>query len=1275
VTAPLDRLLRILRTAGVDLTPVEVAEALWLALRVDLSGEEQADPSGPAPEPDGSAGQVELRLPVQPAVPAPDRSEPPEPPEHAQPSESGGQVTFETVPGRPMRVHTAGALPHSGRVMRALRPLKRQRLSSRRFVLDEDATARQIAERRLWTPVWRPAPDRWLHLTLVLDETSVGGVWRRLGQEIRIMLERLGAFRTMRVVRLGLGDDETLHLVRPDGTSRSPAGLADHPGENLILVLSDCVGPPWHDGAFSRLLRRWARRAPVAILQPLPERLWSRTGLAPVPGRLFAPRAGAPAAAYTFASALRRRRFPGDGIPVPVLEIEPRWLGAWARLVTGRAAGGIDAVVTAATATGRRSSPAPARTTEPSAEQRVRDFRAGASAPAYELARYLTVARPLNLAVMRLLQTVMVAGSRPSHLAEVLYGNLLRPLSPSAADTDEQHFEFLPGVRHALRATLADSDPERVFTAVSGYLDRHPDRTGALFTALASLPLDARDVPGAAEPFAGIRAELLRRYLGGTGSALPVRRARDRVTVLHLNGPSAAAGHATGQVADLVVVTGGVAVRATPSEYRAAYRRLEDLRAGLGLPVGRIVVVPGLSDVNEGRCHAYFRDQEADGLEPVPPYWPKWEPFAALTAQLPGGTVFQEHQPWQLFEIPALRTVVAALNSTVPLSHLPGGERGGLGDAQVTWFGDRLRDYEDRGWLRIGVVHHDPVVAERLVPCLDVVLHGQNGGVRELGMTGVPAIGDPGRSQLVELRAGTLRVSSGDRVESHAYGDHWWLAAAGPPPAPRSSDDPGDVSRSDLLAVVARAYRARHPGVPLVERQWPGWDGGYLVADPSGGRRCIGVFDGTPDDGLVERFVTEVVRRERPGRAATLVCRVAAGPELARRARDRDVLVTDFADFQIGDDVLRFAADQAAASAPGSYVPPQVDGADLITMLRRWLTGPDGRVATVTGAWGTGKSSLLRELARQIHLGHDPVVPVLLHLPDHDWRAPLDELIAVQLVRGGVREVDREHIRYLLGEGRFVVLCDGLDDLGDRAGRAALHRRLRSWQAMVRDRFAPVKLVLAGRGTGPIGEAVAPYPADQVLPVRLDGFGPAQILDFLTRRLGPERAHTRVALLGRVDGLLTVAGNPRMLALIAAIDEEHLPSSAIGLYPVLIDAWLVGELRTAVTALARRLWESGTAPLPAGAVDAGPLLVRDRRHWIHFADRSLLEWLVAGEIAVRLEPGPPSGDLRALLRRPMSPLMAGFVGELAGTARARAWAGTAPDGLGDAARRILDQLG
>lgn len=1042
----IERLQAVLRASGVDLTPAEVAEALWLALRVDLAGRPPPVPPtpepGPVAEPPPPADRVELRLPPGPTPP---------PAAESTVETRAGTVTFDGVPGRPLRLATAEALPHSGRTMHALRPLKRRLPSARRVVIDEEATVRQIAERRLWTPVWRPALERWLHLTLVLDDTALDGVWHRLGEEVRILLERLGAFRTMRVLTLG-GAGE-----------RSLSRLADRPGDHLVLVLSDCVGTPWTDGRMSALLARWAARAPVAILQPLPERLWSRTGLSPRAGRLFAPRAGAAASAYTFVSRLRRRRLPEDAVAVPILEIDPRWLGSWARLVAGRAPGGIDAVVTLAGVPLRASR---AVTTEVvSAARRVRHFLDGASEPARDLAGNLAVAQPLNLAVMRLLQAVTVPGSRPAHLAEVLYGGLLQPLESSSLTADEQHFEFLPGVRGTLRDLPGAADPELVFGLVSDYLERHPERSGALFTALATMPVDGPGVPSAADPFAGISADVLRRFIGGTGGGGPaVRRIRERLTVLHLRSPVASVDLPVGVSPDLVVVTGGVARRATTAEYRTAFAELEELRTTLGLPLGRLVVTPGLTDVNPDRSRAYFLEQDAEGREPVSPYWPKWIPFAGLTARLPGGTGFQPHQPFQLYAIPALRTVVAALNSTVPVSHLPGEQAGGLGEAQVTWFADRLRDYEDRGWLRVGVVHHaDLAEVARLAPHLDLVLDGQGGGVRELGLTGVPAVGARG---VVELRPGKLLA---DGV-SHAYGDHWWLAEDGPPPLPRAADDPAHPDRTDLLAEVARAYRARHPGAPMVERHWLDQQAGYLVISPAEERHCVGVLDGPPSAELVERFLDQVVWRERPGRDATLVCRSAPEPELRRWALSRGVRLADFADFQLGDDVLEFARRQAERLAEDPPHPP--GDAGMVDALRDLVAEPGGRLIGVTGASGAGKTSLLRELARRMYADHDPVVPIMINLAQHDWRAPLEQVVVVQLVRGGIRELDAGHIRYLLAEGRFVLLCDGLDRLGapERAAETLAQRR----------RAGNASMVLVSRHPGrlePVADRIVARPA------------------------------------------------------------------------------------------------------------------------------------------------------------------------------------------------------
>lgn len=1568
----LNRLLAVLEAAGVRLTPAELAEAIWLALRVDVAGQLSAAgvgaptvPSAPSVDPasgptssrsSGRPDQVDLRLPApHGGSPGPGTSDPgagssedPTAPREDGPARpafqpaadaeqagggADGNLELDAVPGWPLLVRSASALPRSGQALAALRPLKRRIRSGHHLTIDEEATARRIAERRLWTPVWRPAANRWLHLTLVLDRSSVDGVWSRLGHEIQVLLERLGAFRTVRVVHLGLRRDGTLCVMRqgrpgrsgPAVDVRSPLTLADRTGDHLLLVLSDCVSDPWHSGAASGMLGHWARRAPVAILQPLPERLWFRTGLNPVPGRLSAPRAGAPAADYGFAAA-RRRVAPARTIAVPVLEIDSRWLRPWADLVAGRAVGGIDAVATpAAGPTGSATAPVDFATAsfgvstgegvgrprnggqdtggprqpgpEPSGNRRVREFRAAASAPAYQLARYLSAAVPLNLAVMRVVQAVMLPESGPSHFAEVLYGGLLAPVFPDGGAADEQHFEFQPGVRQALMGTLNHAEAGRVLVEVSSYVERHLQRAGASFTAVMSAPVGGLTVPALRQPFARIRSEVLRRLVMRTGTpgapeagegpgppaGVPVRElaagpgpdaARQltilQVTELRLSGDDAASGDDTGPAGavnepgpaldrvgrmveelaasyrgdgvapGLIVVTGGVARRATPAEYQAAHRALEGLRTRLGLPVGRIVVVPGVSDVNEGRCLAHFLDRAADGEEPIPPYWPKWEPFAELTARMLGVTAFQPHQPWQLLPVPALRTVVAALNSTMSVSHLPGERFGRLGDDQLHWFADRLREYQRRGWLRIGVLYHDPVdgaadvglrdadaFARLLGPELDVVLHGRRGGVREIALTGVPAVGlhdsddalplagagrtgaaDPSARhgyQLVDLRPGALRVlplgpggeqggrdaadgghSAGQgaagRVVSYAYGDHWWIGDASDL-AHTTADGAGDRAgtgdltdgtRTDLLARVARAYRARTPGALITEHRWPGARlgepmTGYLMVSTAGGPAApyrIGVFEGEPSAETVQRFLDDVVRPEGPGRDATLVCRlVPADPGLRDRALGQGVRLVSFADFALGEDVLRYLQGQAAtlsddpAFPPAHYVPqpyvpfdpagtgerasnlgaePVEPAPGLLSRLRHWLAAPEAQLIAVLGASGTGKTFLMRELARRLLADRDPVVPILVDLRSLDWRVGLDELVAIQLSRGGLRRVDLGRSRYLLREGRVVLLCDGLDELAAHTAHDRLRNWVAGWEASAGIRLGRGKVILVSRDADLLADALGPYSAGEpggvvTRWVRLVGLDRKQIFEFLKRRLGDARqARTRLELLGRVGGLLGMARNPRMLAFIADIDEQLLRAAVSGggrvtvadLYQRLITEWLDGErqrggaagskptplddLGRAVRYLARRLWESGEPALRADALGAaadiltrlttargtglsgrsetarllgaGMLLVRDPTYRYHFVDHSILEWLVAREIADQLDPALPANRLGGLLRREMSPLLVEFLCDLAGHQTARGWARaaiadpTVPGQVRAGAHRVLDHL-
>ncbi|MFE7933137.1 SAV_2336 N-terminal domain-related protein, partial [Streptomyces sp. NPDC057456] len=347
----LDRLTALLTAAaGSTPTPRELAELLWLA---ELS----SDPEGPS-EPAGSplpdpAAAPEKRdtdgRPDEAAESAPDSA-----PDSAAGSASPKSAPVASADRVPLHLPTPAAdfggdrggggagsrpvlapappmLPHPLALQRALRPLKRTMPSARARLLDERATADRIARLGahpdVWLPVLRPARDRWLRLNLVHDIGPTMPVWRPLVRELHTVLAQSGVFWTV-----------TAHPATPDGEARHVPDPAD--GRTVTLVVSDCMGPQWRPGPagerWYRTLRHWATRMPLAVVQPLPEHLWSTTALPAGPGLLSAATRAAPLSALTFTpydpEAAPR---PGAALPLPVLEPGAPWLANWAALVAG----------------------------------------------------------------------------------------------------------------------------------------------------------------------------------------------------------------------------------------------------------------------------------------------------------------------------------------------------------------------------------------------------------------------------------------------------------------------------------------------------------------------------------------------------------------------------------------------------------------------------------------------------------------------------------------------------------------------------------------------------------------------------------------------------------------------------------------------------------------------------------------------------------------------------------------------------------------------------
>ncbi|MEK8142646.1 hypothetical protein NKH18_11280 [Streptomyces sp. M10(2022)] len=206
---------------------------------------------------------------------------------------------------------------------------------------------------------------------------------------------------------------------------------------------------------------------------------------------------------------------------------------------------------------------------------------------------------------------------------------------------------------------------------------------------------------------------------------------RDTVTVLHLAGPDfGRGGSPTPSAAVCAVTSSSSGTPARPPRPAGRHRRphlvrqprecdqalsfLTAVRSQLDLPPQRVIVVPGTQDVNQAACRGYFHTCEADEIAPQPPYWPKWRHYTRLFRSLYQGldTVFDSDQPWTLFPIHELNTVVAGFNSSMAFSHRPDDQYGAVGRDQAAWFAEALRGYEEEGWLRIGAVRH-PLDATR----------------------------------------------------------------------------------------------------------------------------------------------------------------------------------------------------------------------------------------------------------------------------------------------------------------------------------------------------------------------------------------------------------------------------------------------------------------------------------------------------------------------------------------------------------------------------------
>lgn len=694
-------------------------------------------------------------------------------------------------------------------------------------------------------------------------------------------------------------------------------------------------------------------------------------------------------------------------------------------------------------------------------------------------------------------------------------------------------------------------------------------------------------------------------------------------------------------VPDLLVVSGDLMSEGMPSQMRQAEAFLTGLRVRLDLPPDRLVVVPGAGDVSRKLYRAYVASCEAQERTPEPPHFEKLRHFAELFGLLYGDLPdppFVAAHPWTLFELPELRVVVAGLNSTMEISDEPDDDHGRLGEAQAGYFARRLSPYEERGWLRLGVLRHDPVPARDSEPGpstlrdahllsdvlgerLNLLLHGPGTGGDDLARLGptmqvLPAAA-PGTFELVHVTADGLTRYSPEEPRGRRTAVEWHAAAATFTPAARArTAGPPAIEilppllddQRRLLRRIEEVVRTRHEGarVHLVPAEPP-----HLLVTAQAGdvtrATAVGAHVGELTAEIVEAFLSHA----RPA-GGELVYQADEPPPRALRehARRHDVVLKSFTEFQGMVDLTGYVAAQGARLRdderypPPLYVPQRYRLRNGRTTEARpgldeellgLLTGEEGCFAVVLGDFGRGKSFVLREVTRRI-AEESALVPILVDLRAVDKASDMRGLLAAHLATHGEGVINFKAFEYMLREGRIVLLFDGFDELVARLtyDRAVEHLRVLAAAAQ-----GKAKIVVACRtqhfsSHQQVFDALAEQAGDRVhwCVLELQPFTRTEVRRYLVNRYGDEeRADARLDLMGRVGAgeLVELAQNPRMLSFVADLDAAQLSAaateakviSAARVFERILTAWLEYEVeRTAgqpgapVTLLLPDLWRA-----------------------------------------------------------------------------------------------------
>lgn len=409
------------------------------------------------------------------------------------------QIGAHAIAGKRVSVGRSPALPNALDIGRALRPLRRPWLAGVHQRLDVDATVEHYTRTGTLVPRLAPAPEPWLEVIVVLDRGTAMAVWDETVRTLTKTLRALAAFRDVRVWHLEHppGEGPVLH-DHHGSVLPLDRDVAHHtqPARRLLLVVTDCAAPAWRQDTLWKTLHAWGRTAPVALINPLPKRLWQRSGLdlphttaaATVPaspGRLLS---------YRRPRLLRETQDTKPWQALPVLQFDPAQILAWARTLMRTDPSGCEAVLVPATGRpplrrgrlGPASQPVPAPD-DGQVRARAEAFADDRESPAVRLAVAASPLGSFTLPVLDVLRDRLVPDAALADTAEFLTAGLLTATRSEPADTI---YQFHSAAAAHLTSLLTRDQLWDTHFALSDHLAVHVQAPHGISVVLRSAHAD-----------------------------------------------------------------------------------------------------------------------------------------------------------------------------------------------------------------------------------------------------------------------------------------------------------------------------------------------------------------------------------------------------------------------------------------------------------------------------------------------------------------------------------------------------------------------------------------------------------------------------------------------------------------------------------------------------------------------------------------------------------------------------------------------------------------